>query len=195
MVVSASQPSASLPAAAEIARAIKLTESARALLKEGHLAGQYQALLRQKGLLADAIRFTAASLPRRSAVWWGCLCLWERQRSEADAVAAAALQATVAWVMDPTDARRRAAGEVARAAGLGTPAGGLAQAVFFCGGSLSRPGLPIVAPDPTLTAKTVAAAILLASRQAPAKQVAEFQKRFLDLAQEMAATDPPWMKR
>jgi hypothetical protein len=192
VMVEAKQPSASLPMADAIAGPVQLSAEARTLLREGQLAGAFQALLRRQGLLADAIRFTAAYLPRRSAVWWGCLCLWERQRTESTAAATAALQATVAWVLDPTDARRRAAGEAAQAAGPGTPAGQLAQAVFCCGGSLAPPGLPIVSPSASLTPNGVAGAILQASRQAPARQHADWQKRFLDLAQELATLPAPW---
>lgn len=186
-----------LPAADVIARHCKLSDPAQALLARGQPADAYIALLQQNQLLADAIRFMAYRLPRREAVWWGALCLWEADRVKPSAPTMAALQAVVDWLRDPTEDTRRSTEAAAAAAGLEMPSGNLAYAVFFTGGSLSAPELPEVVPDPQLTPKMIANAVLLASWSLPADQSAAMQRRFLSMAGEVlrnGAGCPPLAK-
>jgi hypothetical protein len=70
------------------------------------------------------------------------------------------------WVLDPTEEHRRAA-ERAGADAADLPAGYLAQAVFFSGGSLIAPNLPVVEPPPFLANRVIAGAILMAAGQSP----------------------------
>ena len=97
------------------------------------------ALVEQKQF-RTAIRFLAHALPHREAVWWGSLCVKHASGDAAlPAAEASALKAAVSWVLDPSDANRNAARAPAEAAGIETPAGGLATAVTFTGGTLARP--------------------------------------------------------
>ena len=74
----------------------------------------------------------------------------------------------------------------ANVAGFGTPAGCLALAAFWSGGSLSAPNLPPVPPKDELTGTAVAGAIMLASIIATAG--AEPAKaKFLTLGADVAS--------
>src|SRR2546423_1326844 len=60
--------------AAEVAAAVSLSDNARALLPPALTARQFLDALAAAPLPDDAIRFLAAALPKREAVWWGVLC-------------------------------------------------------------------------------------------------------------------------
>lgn len=165
---------------------LKLSPAARELLHDRQRLVEFQALLVEKELFADAVRVTAACLVPRDAVWWGALCLWSLSRPEPPPEVWAVLQAVLTWLREPSDAHRRAAEAAGRAAGPNTPAGTLGLAVFLSEGSLSLPGLPCVAPEPHLTPCTVAAALLQASRKQGPDQAAACQAQFLAIAHEVA---------
>lgn len=186
---------AAAPLAEIIARDCTLSDAARALLVDDQSAEAYVALLSANRLYADGLRFMAHRLPKRAALWWGCLCVWEIDRPEPSPATSATLQAVVDWIREPSEKHRRAADTAAEVAGLDSPAGALAQAVFLSGGSMSLPGLPAVAPDPLLTAKMVAHAVLLASWSTLPDQWDQCQRRFLSMAGEVvrngAGLPPP----
>lgn len=174
------------PKAAAICEQFKLGEDARELLEPDDSAEYYLSALIENGLFTDAIRFTAYRLSKREAVWWGCLCAWEACRPKPTPAVSAALHACTVWVREPSEENRYTA-EAARDAALGTPAGHLALAVFLSGGSISRPELPPVAPNPGLTARLVAEAVLLASRLVPPSETSTCQRRFLGIAAEISS--------
>ena len=94
---------------------------------------------------------------------------------------AAAFKATLLWVQDPSDQRRRAAHDAAKRIGDRTPAQLVALAAFFSGGSLSPPQYPAVPAPPHATGRLAAGAVLLASEAAPDPKKA--------LRQALAAAD------
>jgi hypothetical protein len=150
----------------EVARPLTLSERAVGLLTPTLTPRQYFDRLASVPLPDDAIRFLAAALPKREAVGWGLLCLKELLVKPLEAPAAKALAAAEAWVKDPSEANRQAAGAAAEAAGYGTPGGCLAAAAFWSGGSLAPPHLPPVPPRDDLTGSAVTGAIVLAAAQA-----------------------------
>ncbi len=156
-------PTPPCPPAADIAANCFLTEPARRLLRDGLPADAFLGLLRERGLLPDALRFLALALPRRVAVWWGCQCAWHLKGAEEPAPSLAALRAAVRWVLDPSEDNRRAAEGPGQEAGLEDPAGCLAMSAFWSGGSMTPPHLPAVKPPPFLTGRLVGGAVLLAS--------------------------------
>jgi hypothetical protein len=178
--------------AVEVCRHFELTEPARALLHERQSPGEFFSLLVQERLYADAVRFAAHYLPKRHAVWWGCLCLWDVYRPSPSDKAAAALHATVRWVRAPGEDNRRAAEKAGRVAGVGSAAGGLALAAYLSEGSIAPPGQPAVAPGPCLTARTLAGAVLLAAKQAGAARRVDCERQFVLLAADVAEGRLPW---
>jgi hypothetical protein len=179
--------------AAEICKTVLLTDGGKKLLRDDLAPRQFLDLLWDKEQYADAINFMAHALPKRAAVWWGCLCLWLTLRSDNPAdVVKAALSSAVRWVQDPSEENRRAAGSAGQEAKLHTPAGCLAMSAFFSDGSMNPPDQPKSAPPPELTAQTVANAVMMAAFQGDPAQLQRRQRRFLSLALDVAQGNNRW---
>ena len=56
-----------------------------------------------------AVQFLAHALPKRAAVWWGCLCVWHVARPEPPELVATVLRGALRWVLEPSEENRRAA--------------------------------------------------------------------------------------
>ncbi len=178
--------------AAGVCESAAPSDEARGLLSDGMTVRAYLDALAAQGLHLDALRVLAQALPKREAVWWGCLIAAEAMGSEPSPEAAAALESARAWVIDPTDANRRAAFPASQKVGMGTPVGCAAAAAYFSGGSLAPPEYPEVAPPAEITGKMVANAMMLAAvirepEQADAKRAA-----FLRTGLEVAEGRRPW---
>lgn len=187
------RPSPPARPAAEICKSILLTDGGKKLLREDLTARQFLDLLWQKEQYADAIHFMAHALPKRAAVWWGCLCLWLTLRpGDPPAEVKAALRGAVQWVQDPCEENRRAAGAAGQTAKLHTPAGCLAMAAYFSDVSMNPPDQPKAPPPPELTAQTVANAVMMAAFQGDPAQLQRRQRRFLSLALDVAQGNNRW---
>ena len=183
------------PEAAEICDRFVPSEQASELLRPQMHAGVYLGLLVERELFDDALQCVAHTLPPREAVWWGCLCAWDVIREQpTEEPTSAAIHAAVQWVLDPTEENRRQAEIEGRYAGLGAPAGSLAMAAFWSGGSMSRPGLPEVAPEPFLYARVVAKAVRSAAKKLGRKQADTLTRRFIGLGMDVAAGKLHWTK-
>ena len=125
-----------------------LDKESLALLRDDPTPLEFLDALIAHERFADAIHFLAHAIPKREAVWWGCLCIKLAGGEDLSPKELAALTAAVRWALRPEEEYRAAAKEPAEAAGLGVPAGNLALAVQFSGGSLTPPGLPEVAAKP-----------------------------------------------
>ena len=73
------------------------------------------AALMAADMLGDAIRFLAMALPKRPSILWGALCVWEGYQGQPPVEAAAALEATCAWLRKPSESNRRTVEELGRA--------------------------------------------------------------------------------
>jgi hypothetical protein len=166
--------------AADVCRHFTLKEEARPLLRDGLSPAEFVAALLAGKQAAAAVEFLAHALPPREAVWWGCICL-RHATAELPPPEQAACKAAVEWVIDPTDDKRQAAQQPGEAAGLATPAGGLALAATWTGGSLAPPKLPAVPPGPFLPAKAVAGAVQLAAAKGDPARLADTQRLFVEL--------------
>jgi hypothetical protein len=166
--------------AADVCQHYTLKEEARPLLRHGLSPAAFVADLVASRQYPAAVDFLAHALPPREAVWWGCICL-RHAAPELAPPEQAACKAAVDWVLDPTDDIRQAAQKPGEAAGLATPAGGLALAATWTGGSLAPPKLPAVPPGPFLPAKAVAGAIKLAAAKGDPSRMADTQRLFVEL--------------
>ena len=155
--------------AADLVAPLPLTDPAKALLAPDLGVRPYLDKLAAAGLTADAVRVLAVALPKPEAVWWACVCVRQAVPKPWRVAVEAALEAAEKWVVDPTDANRRACGEQAEAAGWDTAAGCAAGAAWLSGGSLSPPKLPPVQPREDLTGQTVAGALMLAASADPTR--------------------------
>ena len=177
--------------AAEVCKNFPLKEDARPLLRAGQSPREFLEALIAGGKHAPAIEFLAHALPPREAIWWGLLCLQQINGSMLSPAETAACKAAVAWVLDPTEENRRAVREPAQAAGPSTPAGVLALAATWTGGSLAPdpkpnpnpkvPPPPPVPPGPFLPARAVAGAVLLVAVKGDPVRLAQTQRSFVEL--------------
>lgn len=156
-------PPRSAKLATDVAKAVSLSNAAAALLAPTHTPREFFDTLRaQPALAEDAIRFLAAALPKREAVWWALQCV-RAAFPKPSLEVTKAIAAADAWVKEPTEVHRRACGDAASAADYGTAPGCLAAAAFWSGGSLAPPHLAVVPPRDDLTATATSAAVLLAA--------------------------------
>lgn len=120
-----------------------------------------------KELFPAALRLIAAVLPARESVWWA----WVSARHATQVVGGAAANADVhktlasieQWIVRPDDDARRAAWDAGTAAGMDTPVGMIAAAVFLSGNSVAPANLAPVPPPPGAAMPLVAGAILLSA--------------------------------
>ena len=121
----------------------------------------------------DAIGFCAYLLPRREAVKWACQCI-RQTRANIDSESSRLLGIAEIWVENPVEENRRLALEAGTAAvGVG-PAGWIALAAGWSGGSLvGEPNQP-VAPPPHMTSQLVRAAVLTSLAVVAPKQRRDF---------------------
>jgi len=145
-----------------ISSVAELGEEAMALVRPEMHPLDLVALLMEKSLFADAVRFIAHALPKREAVWWGWVCA-RRCIPEPPQSIKTCLAATETWIAQPTEENRRQAKAAADRAGVSTAAGCAALAAFFSGGSLAPPEAPTVPPGEFLTAKAVSGAVIFAA--------------------------------
>jgi hypothetical protein len=158
-----------------ISTVAELGEEAMALLRPEMHPLDFVALLMEKALYADAVRFLAHALPKREAVWWGWVCARRAAGDNPQPKIKTALDATEKWIAQPSEENRRGAMAAAQAAELGTAAGCAGLAAFFSGGSLAPPEAPVVPPGEFLSAKAVSGAVIFA---AVAKEPERAPERF-----------------
>jgi hypothetical protein len=178
--------------ASEVARDKPLSPEAVALLDPTVVPRIYLDRLREAGLHLDLITFLAHALPKREAVWWGCRCVQIAVGPEPKPEVVAALKAAETWTASPGDVNRRKTFPAAEAVGFAHPAGSIAVAAFFSGGSLAPPNLKEVPPADHLTGLCVASAIQSAAvMNEPAKAIETYQG-FIEIGLEVARGKDRW---
>lgn len=172
---------------------VRLSGEARALLDAGLSPRGYFERLRAAGCLAEARRVLSHVLPRRRALWWSGLCVWESCRPESGMLADA-LRAVVAYCVEPSEANRRAAETVGKAARRDGLARSLALGAFLSDGSISRPQLRFVPPRPFAAGRLVSVAVYLAAVRRDPSGYRDHLSRYLDIGLELAEGPDPWQQ-
>lgn len=168
-------------AATEICVHFDLEEKARPLLRDGMAPREFVKALMANNQNAAGIDFLAHALPAREAVWWGCLCLQHACGNDLAGPDKTAARAAVQWVLQPNEQNRAAAKGPAEAAGLSSPAGALARAVNWTGGSLGPPNMPPVPPGPFMAATAVSTAVKFAAVKVEPARIADTRRLFVEL--------------
>lgn len=143
-----------------------------------------------------AVIFAALALSRRESVWWGCLAL--RGMGLSDPNAREGLRLAEAWVRKPEEAERRAAGEFAEAEFFEGAGAWIAFAAFTTGGSMAPAGLQAVPPEPEISGRSVATAVMLAAADEDAFARIANMRVALDSARDFATGGDgtaAWKKR
>lgn len=179
--------------AAEIYQHFPLLGAARALAAPTAPPPQFLERLIQHDCFASAIRLLAFGLPRREALWWGCVCLRMTEVTTMSPVAEAALSAAVRWVVEPSEENRWEAQATGKAATIQTAAGFLAWGAFCCGASIAPAGQPVMAPDALFPSEAAAASIIkVASRAGTGASFNAVARRFLTVGVAIANGRYSW---
>ncbi|HEX4147924.1 MAG TPA: FHA domain-containing protein [Pirellulales bacterium] len=163
----------------ELCQEAELGSPAKLLAADQRPVSDFCDLLLSKGLATDALRLWAQVLPKREAVWWACRSM---ATDLSDAQSDPGYVAAENWVLDPNDGNRRACLPAAEAAAMNSPGALAALAAYFSGGSLTAPDMPVVAPDPRLTARMASAAVLLSATGETGQIIAHKQQAALQRA-------------
>lgn len=178
-----------------IATVAELGEEAMALLRPDLHPLDFVALLMEKALFPDAVRFVAHALPKREAVWWGWVCARRAAGENPQPKIKAALDATERWIAQPNEDNRRLAMAASEKAELGTAAGCAGLAAFFSGGSLAPPDAPPVPPGEFLAAKAVAGAVIFAAVAKEPEKAPEKFRSFVAQGVEVTTRLKLWASR
>ena len=147
--------------------------------------------LGEKEEYLDAIRLRAFLLPKRDAVWWGCISVRDEIENDLDPAQTAALGAAVQWVTDPTEENRRAAEDASNSVKNQGSGGMLALAAFWSEGSVGPPSAPHVPADDRLVCQGVSAALITAAYTGDADKAPARLQAFLDKGKLVAAGELP----
>lgn len=170
----------------EVAARVALGPEARAASAGAATVPALIATLAAGGFLAEAARCFAHALPKREAVWWGCMCATGSAPEDLPALDRAAREAAETWVRTQTEEARRQAMALADQLGFQTPEAWTAVGAFWSGPSIAPADQPVNPPAPHLTGVAVAGAVILASvRGDPARRLLRLE-RFLSSAREIA---------
>src|SRR5579872_3195335 len=161
-------------ATAAICEVAELGDEAMELMLPDQKPPDFVALLVDRKLYPDAVRFLAHALPKREAVWWGWMSARRVAGENPKPKIKAALEATEKWIAQPNEDNRRAAHAAAQQAKFDTAAGCAGLGAFFSGGSLAPPDVAPVPPGEYLTAKAITGAVNFAAmtgdpRESPEK--------------------------
>ena len=178
-----------------ISTVAELGEEAMALLRPEMHPLDFVALLMEKALYPDAVRFIAHALPKREAVWWGWVCARRAAGDSPPPKIKASLDATEKWIAQPNEDNRRSAMAAAQKAELGTAAGCAGLAAFFSGGSLAPPEAPAVPPGEFQAAKAVSGAEIFAAVAEKPEQAPEKFKSFVAQGVEVTNRVKLWEPR
>jgi len=178
--------------AAEVCSRYKLTDAARKRLQDGLTPRQFVELLLQAHGYEDAFDFLAYALPRREAIWWACLTLRHILGPDLPPLEQAALKAVVEWVLQPDEAKRRAAQAAGEAIDFKKPVGFAAMAVYGSSGSLGPPTFPEVTPPKYMTAQAVSASITLVSAKGESATLLARKRELVELGMTIADGQNLW---
>lgn len=148
------------------------------------------AALRAKDPTA-ASSFMAQCLPRLDAVRWLHECLARTPTPAPGSNRAALRSAIAAWLVDPSDKRRRMVHELAEIEGFDNPEGMAGLAVYASGGGLGPAHLEhATQPTPGLFGKAVAGTVLYAAHSRGPEYFTIGMAALLDIAVTIAEMEP-----
>ena len=132
-------------------------------MREDHLSpADFFRTLRDAGRDREATLFLAQALPRYEAVEWAARVI-DRVPEARPSAPHDTMNAVIAWLADPSDANRRAAGK--HAGPVDPPAATTlcALAAFHAGGSIAPSEQPMVPPPRGSTGRFAGAAVIAAT--------------------------------
>lgn len=142
-------------------------DAALGMVDPRHTLEQLYTRWMQDGHVPSAIRLTAAALPTRESIWWAWVSARYASQMEGGTPPTAAVHRALAaveqWIVRPDEPARLGAWEAGEAAGLDSPVGLVASAVFLSGTTVAPLNVAPVPPPPGVAMPLVSGAILLAA--------------------------------
>ena len=179
--------------ALDAAKLVDFKPETLALAKEGQPPKALFDALLSKEMIQEAVKFSAASLPRREAVWWALACVRAAAGPAAPLVQTQAMLAVEKWVVQPKEEHRRACEKASPLATSDTPAGLLALAVFFAEGSIAAAESKVEIPTALPTApRLIYATVVMAAVEGDASKFPDQLKKFVGLANDVANGTNRW---
>ncbi len=153
--------------AGQILEILKVPQDAR--LSDAVAPADYFQALRQAKQRAEAVHFLGQALPRLESVAWAARAVRDLRGDEPSAPAEArALRATLLWVQNASEPRRRQTFDAAEACDPTSAERLAALAAFFSGGSIAPADSPQPLPAPRDAAGRFASgAVLVAAAGRP----------------------------
>jgi hypothetical protein len=162
-----------------VCRRVRLSDEAARLLDGQQTLLAYLYRLMKWQLYRDAVGVLAHALPERSAIGWAWQCARSVSAPFPSPQVVTALEATGAWLAEPSEDRRQACGKAAAEVGPGTPAGSAALAVFWTAATPLSPHRPLAVALEHFPAQAVASAVVLAAVEGDAAGAAQRYLRLL----------------
>jgi hypothetical protein len=171
---------------------LMLTPEGEALLLPGMTVKEYFRLLMAGNEVLDANRVLAHAMPKRHALWWGLLSVWDSLQPKAPENIAEVLGAVARFVAEPSEQQRRTVEELSGLVRADSSSYCLAMGAFLSSGSMSLPHLPTVLPKPFLTGRLVGVAVYLASVAHWPHKYKERLHHYIALGLDVVRNPDPW---
>ncbi len=142
---------------------IRISPEARELIAaEMTPVGLFTQLLNEE-LDADARRVLACAMPRRRALWWGCLTAWDALGKLAEGTPARVLRGVASYVAQPCDEHWRDVAGAGRGVKRASLLGCLIYGTYVAHGTVCPPGKPRVPAPPHVFGRLIESAVYLSS--------------------------------
>lgn len=178
--------------AADLAQRAEVEAEALLLLMDGEGPKEFFQRMVDGGHAQDAVRFLAHNLPPHAAVWWGWGCALQSAGDPVPDALKPCVEATRAWLAEPSEARRVAAGDVAHAVKKPDATTLAALAAFMTAGPPAGPGQPPSPAPPDVAAKLAAGAVTLAALDEDPEAMEAHLARYLNQGLEVARKAGIW---
>jgi len=165
--------------AKDLVKHFELEDDGQSIFNEKYKTAEFLDLLMEKQYFMDAINLLSHSLPKREAVWWGCICAKKHQDSVNDDLYKKSIAAAEKWVYDPSEKNRRVAEFYAEKGQYETAASWVAAAAFWSGDSIMPEGEPVVAPADYLYSHAIRGCIITCVGMDDGTDVEERYKAYL----------------
>lgn len=172
---------------------IRLSPEARELLTPAVLNAEFVETLIANDLDPDARRVLAFALPRRRALWWGCLTAWDALGQLAVGDSARLLSAIASYVIQPIDDHWRNVASAGKPIKRASLLGCLLYGTFVAHGSVMGPDKPRVPAPPHVFGRLIESAIYLSSVTKDVRNYRLHLREYLQLGQQLATGPAPWL--
>lgn len=172
---------------------IRLSSEARKMLAPTMTNAEFVETLIANDLDLDARRVLAFALPRRRALWWGCLTAWDALGQLATGDSARLLSAIASYVIQPIDDHLRNVATAGKPIKRASLLGCLLYGTFVAHGSVVGPDKPRVPAPPHVFGRLLESAVYLSSVTKDVRNYRLHLREYLQLGQQLGTGPAPWL--